>query len=169
MTDAFRASEPIFKWETLREIGPHDFHYRQPVAGSKCEVELTCGSKIFVWRSGDGQQYFCHGLTFGGKDGPGGAISPFTGGPVETILKEYFDRTPEQEAQPSDILVWRGPAPYTTPHSAILTEPLFDPGSGRLAYSSGLRSKNGILPEATTTLAELIDSYGESYNVYRKR
>src|SRR6266566_4820247 len=55
-----------------------------------------------------------------GKDAPGGPISPFIGQPVETILQAYFVAIPEAQAGPGDILVWKGPAPETTPHSAVL-------------------------------------------------
>ena len=58
----------MLQWDTLKEIGPHELHHRgKPVPGKMYEVELTSGKTILVWKSDDGQQYFCHGLTFGGK------------------------------------------------------------------------------------------------------
>lgn len=132
------------------------------------EVKLTSGKAIRVWRADDGRQYFCHGLTFGGKDAPGGVISPYTGTPVETILQEHYQLVPEAEAKSGDILVWRGIAPETTPHSAVLTAPLVTPGRGYLDLSTRLQTKNGLSPEKATTLGESIDVYGESYNVYRR-
>jgi hypothetical protein len=98
-------AESLFKWETVREIGPHDLGYQPAVPGKLCEVELTSGVVVRAWRADDGQEYFCHGLTFGGKSAPGGALSPFTGPAVETILQQHFQPVPEAEAQPGDILV----------------------------------------------------------------
>ena len=76
---------------------------------------------------------------------------------------------PEGQASVGDILIWRGLAPETTPHSAVLTEPVVIPGQHYLDETSRLRSKNGMLPEAELTLADLFGRYGESYNVYRRR
>ncbi len=164
--------EPIFKWETLREVGPHTLPFKEPLHGKTFEVELTSGHKINVFLADDGQFYFCHGLTFGGKEAPGGVVSPFSGKDVRTILENHYRPVdPETDAVAGDIVVWRGPA-GETPHSAILTSPVVLPGKNYLDYSSLLRSKNGKLPEATLTLARLVDgpeSYGESYNVYRRR
>jgi hypothetical protein len=160
----------MFHWDTLKEIGPHELYYRRmPVPGKMYEVELTTGETIHVWRSDDGQQYFCHGLTFGGTVAPGGAISPYTGKPVQTILEEYYQMIPEEQARGGDILVWRGIASETTPHSAILTDPILVQGKSYLADSTKLQTKNGLSPEMNMTLEELIDIYGESYNVYRRR
>jgi len=161
--------QPIFRWETLREIGPHDLGYRPPVHGTMIEVRLTNGAVVRAWRSADGKQYFCHGLTFGGKDAPGGPVSPYTGKPVETILREYYEGIPEAEARAGDIVVWRGIEPETTPHSALLTEVTRLPGQGSLHESSRLLSKNGMLPEGVFTLEELWATYGESYSLYRMR
>jgi hypothetical protein len=88
----------IFKWETLREVGPYDLRYAVPVPGKLYEVELTSGPGVQVWRASDGQQYFCHGLTFGGKEAPGGPISPFSGRPVETIMCSGDDNVQGPEA-----------------------------------------------------------------------
>jgi hypothetical protein len=161
--------EPLFKWETLREIGPHDLGYAPPVPGKMCEVELTSGATVQAWRADDGQQYFCHGLTFGGKDAPGGPISPFTGRAVETILEHHYEPVPEAEAKPGDILVWRGVAPDTTPHSAVLTDMIIVAGKTYLDDATRLQSKNGMLPEQNLPLRGLIRDYGESYNVFRRR
>jgi hypothetical protein len=73
--------EPLFKWETLRELGPWTLRYEQPVQGKVCQVELTSGPKVQVFRAEDRQFYFCHALTFGSKEAPGGAASPFSGQP----------------------------------------------------------------------------------------
>jgi hypothetical protein len=161
--------ELIFKWETLREVGPYDLRYAVPVPGKLYEVELTSGPGVQVWRASDGQQYFCHGLTFGGKEAPGGPISPFSGKAVETIPHRHYQPIPESEARPGDILVWRGVAPDSTPHSAVLTDPVITPGMGSLDEVTRLQSKNGILPEQNLALGQLIQDYGEAYNVFRRR
>jgi len=166
------AAEPesIFRWDTLKEIGPHALrHEGQAIAGRAYEIELTSGKTALVWRSEDGQHYFCHGLTFGGKEAPGGAISPYTGWPVETILQHHFQLVPEEQAQTGDVLVWWGLVPETTPHSATLAGPRIAQGKKYLDYSSPVRTKNGLAPETETTLLELIDLYGELYNIYRRR
>jgi hypothetical protein len=160
----------MYQWDTLKEIGPHELQYLgKPVPGTMCEVELVGGKTIRVWRSADGTKYFCHGLTFGGKEAPGGAISPYTGKPVETILEEHYQMIPEEQARAGDILVWRGIAPETTPHSAVLTDPVLEEGKRYLAYTTRLQSKNGLSPEMNMTLEQLIGIYGESYNAYRRR
>jgi hypothetical protein len=162
----------IFKWDSVRELGPHRLPFRDPVHGRALEIELTSGHRVRVFRADDGQFYFCHGLTFGGKDAPGGALSPFSGPDVLTILDNHY--TPldaEASGVTGDILVWRGPDDET-PHSAILIDPIVQTGTDYLAYTSLLRSKNGKLPEATVTLGSLVsgpDSYGESFRVYRPR
>jgi hypothetical protein len=146
--------------------------FKEPVLGKTFEVELTSGPKVKVFRADDGQFYFCHGLTFGGKEAPGGAVSPFSGQDVRTILDNHFRLVdPESAAIPGDIMVWKGPG-GETPHSAILTNPVVPPSHNSLDYNSVLRTKNGKLPETTMTLEKLVDgpeSYGESYNVYRRK
>jgi len=161
--------EPIFKWETVKVIGSDELqHQGRPVPGKACEVELTTGKTVRVWRSDDGQQYFCHGLTFGGKEAPGGAISPYTGEPVAIILQEYFDMIPEGQSRAGDMLVWRGIAPEINPHSAILSDPVMGSGKNYLDDDTRVRTKNGLSPETNMTLEQLIGIYGESYNAYRR-
>jgi hypothetical protein len=159
---------PIFRWETLTVIGPHVLGFRPPVPGIMMQVMLMSGTTVRVWRSADARQYFCHGLTFGGKDAPGGPVSPYTGAPVETILREHYTSVPEAEARAGDILIWRGVEPETTPHSAVLSEVVRLPGRDELHEPSRLLSKNGMLPEDVFTLEELWAIYGESYRVYRQ-
>lgn len=161
----------IFKWETLREIGADNLQREKGVIlGKMCEIELTSGKTVRVWKADDGQQYFCHGLTFGGKEVPGGVISPYTGAAVETILQEHYQMIPEGQARAGDILVWRGITPETTPHSAILTAPVVVEGKGYLDESTMLLTKNGLSPETAMALGTLIHNfYGESYNAYRLR
>jgi hypothetical protein len=78
-------------------------------------------------------------------------------------------RLAESEARPGDILVWRGVAPDSTPHSAVLTDPVITPGMGSLDEATRLQSKNGMLPEQNLALGQLIQDYGEAYNVFRRR
>jgi hypothetical protein len=167
------APEPgsLFRWETLKEVGPHTLNYREPVPGKVLEVELTSGQKVNVFRADDGQVYFCHGLTFEGKAAPGGPVSPFSGKDVQTILDHHFQPVhPETAAAPRDILVWGG-LDGDTPHSAVLADPLVLPGKTQLDYSSQVRTKNGRLPEETMRLERLAGDefgYGDSFNVYRR-
>jgi hypothetical protein len=160
----------LFKWETLKEVGQDNLQSKGAlVPGKMYEIELTSGRIIRVWRADDGQQYFCHGLTFGGKEAPDGAISPYTGWSVETILREHYQMIPEGEARGSDILVWHGLAPETTPHSAILIDPVIVQGRGYLDEATMLQTKNGLSPETIMSLGTLIERfYGESYNAYHR-
>lgn len=160
----------IFKWETLKEIGPHTLYYKPPLAGRSFEVTLTSGHSIQVWRADDCQSYFCHGLTFGGKEAPQGPVSPFSGADVNTILQNHYRLVDSGVAAlAGDILVWRGPGD-DTPHSAVLLEPIVGPREKHLGYTSKLRTKNGIEPETTMTLEQLItDYYGETYDIYRRK
>jgi hypothetical protein len=162
--------EPLFKWETLAEVAPYALHSRPSVPGTLCEVELASGPRIRVWRGEDRRAYFCHGLTFGGTSAPGGAVSPFSGLAVVTILQNHYRLIdPESGARAGDSLVWRAPG-GNTPHSAILLDPVVLPGKAYLDYASKLQTKNGIEPETTMTLLELIeDYYGETYTVYRRK
>jgi hypothetical protein len=136
------------------------------------DVELTSGQKIRVFRAIDCVAYFCHGLTFGGKEAPGGAVSPFSGKDVTTILdNHYLPVKPMSKAQVGDILVWKGLGGDSS-HSAILMSPIMSADLNDLDYSSLLRSKNGRLPERTMTLQALAadeKSYGEVYSVYRRK
>ena len=160
----------IFRWDTMKEVGPHSLRFKVPVQGRKFEVALTSGHTINVFRADDGQFFFCHGLTFGGTEVPGGAVSPFSGADVQTIIADFDELvSPESAAVAGNILVWKGSG-ETTPHSAILVSPVVLPGTTFLDYASLLRSKNGQLPEAVMTLRKLVDgpgSYGVSYNVFR--
>ncbi len=165
------ADEPIFKGETMKAIGKDGFTRpdKTTVPGKAFEVELTTGDKIHVWRADNGEDYFCHGLTFGGKAAPGGAISPY-GRYVPTILRGYYEPVPEAEARAGDILVWRGPSANDVIHSAILTDPGVLGGQNYLDEAARLQTKNGLAPETNMSLEEIIsDFYGESYNVFRKR
>ena len=169
MKPAAALEQPIFKWDTMREVGLETLTYQTAALPGKIyEVELTSGPTVTVWRSDDGQEYFCHGLTFGGKEAPGGAISPY-GKEIPTILRSHYDPVPENQARPGDILVFRGAAADQVVHSAVLTSPVVVPGRNYLDYSTKLQSKNGSRPEANLTLEAVILEYGESYNIYRRR
>jgi hypothetical protein len=163
--------ESIFKWETLREVEAHTVHYEEPVHGKRLEVELVAGPKVQVFRADDGEFYFCHGLTFGGKEAPGGAVSPFSGNSVQAILDNHYRLvSPESAAIQGDILVWHGLG-QDTPHSAILLEPVVRPGKDFLDYSSKVRTKNGRVAETEMTLGRLPAdefAYGDSFNVFRR-
>lgn len=77
---------------------------------------------------------------------------------------------PEAHAAAGDVLVWRGVASQTTPHSAVLTDPVVAQGKSYLDEdATRLQTKNGLSPETNMTLKELNESYGESYNTYRKQ
>ena len=76
---------------------------------------------------------------------------------------------PKEQARAGDILVWRGVAPETTPHSAILTVPVLAQGKSYLDAIAGIQTKNGLSPETNWPLEQLIGIYGESYNTYRRR
>jgi len=163
--------ESMFKWETLKEVGTQDLqHQGQVYPGKVYEVQLTNGQRINAWVADDRLQYFCHGLTFGGKDAPGAPVSPFTGRPVETILEGYYHPIPDSQARANDILVWKGVPPETTPHSAILTEARLEPGEEYLSETTTrLQTKNGLFPETNVPLRDLIRIYTDNYNAYRRR
>jgi hypothetical protein len=163
------AEEPIFRWDTIHEVGQETLRYRTgAIPGKVCKVELTSGPTVTVWRSDDGQHYFCHGLTFGGKEAPGGAISPY-GIEVPTILRGHYDLVPESQARPGDILVFTGADADDVVHSAALTDPVLVQGTENLGYSTRLQSKNGNKPERNLDLEALILEYGEAYDAYRRR
>ncbi len=169
---AARAQEPasLFRWETLRVLEDYPLKYRALVPGKSWQVELVSGSTIRVWRADDGRQYFCHGLTFGGIEAPGGPVSPFSGEDVDTILAAHYEPVrPESAALVGDVLVWRD-LDGTPVHSAILISAPVEAGRTRLSYSATVRTKNGMAPEALMGLGQLIaDYYGESYQVYRRK
>jgi len=162
--------DPIFRWETIEEVGSFELKYQGwLVPGKILELELTSGGKVRVWRADNGQEYFCHGLTFGGKDGPNGAISPH-GEHVPTILRGHYEAISAAEALAGDILVWRGASADDVVHSATLTDPIVSPRGNDLDYTAKLQTKNGILPETNMTLGRLVENlYGESYRVYRRK
>jgi hypothetical protein len=164
--------ESLFKWESMREVGPRTLHYEQPIRGHVFEVELTGGIKVQVFRAVNGEFYFCHGLTFGGKRAAGGAVSVFSGKDVRMILDNHYRLVdPGSDAVAGDILVWKGLGD-DTPHSAILTNPVVQQGSKYLDYTSRVQTKNGRLPETEMTLERLVGdefAYGDSFNVFRRR
>lgn len=165
-------SAPIFKWESMRVVGRQTLGYEQPVHGTVVVVELISGPVVRVFRADDRQFYFCHGLTFGGKQAPGGAVSPFSGKDVRTILESHYQPVvPESGAVRGDILVWKG-LDDDTPHSAILIEPFVQKGRNYLDYSSKVQTKNGRLPETEMTLDRLTGdefTYGDSFDVFRRK
>src|SRR5215813_1764419 len=117
---------PLFKWQTMRAVHPHTLRYKgiPPIPGEIFEVELTSGHKVRVWRGEDGAHYFCHGLTFGGKEAPGGIVSPW-GEDVPIILQNHYNLVEaEAQAKAGDILVWRGIEANDVIHTAILTDPV---------------------------------------------
>ena len=134
------------------------------------EIELTTGSLIRVWRLRMASTTSATVCLSAERKPPAAQLSPFTGLPVETILRDYFvPILNETLALPGDVLVWRGLAPETTPHSAILTRPVvarqrrcLDEGATRL------QTKNGLTPETNLSLEQLIGIYGESYNIFRR-
>jgi hypothetical protein len=163
-------SEPLFRWDTLTEVGTQELRYQdRTVPGRILEVEMTGGEKVRLWRADDSREYFCHGLTFDGKGAPGGAASPL-GDHVPTILRAHYQAVSETQARAGDIVVWRGARADEVTHSAVLMDPLLTPDGDSLDYTARLQTKNGILPEATMSLGQLIENYyGESYQVYRRR
>jgi hypothetical protein len=162
----------IFRWETIKVIGPRFLAFVEPIVGLEVELELVSGSRIRAFRAEDSLFYFCHGLTFGGTDAPGGAVSPYSGKDVATILAEFYDRVhPETIAVAGDVGVWYD-LDGRPIHSAILTIPVFSAGEDRLAYASVFRSKNGNKPESDVLLQMLIEDeegYGETYAIFRRK
>lgn len=162
---------PLFKWETMLELGPHTLPYREPIQGKIVEVELVDGQKLKGFRADDTYFYFCHGLTFGGTGAPGGPFSPFSGHEVRTILENHYRPVePESGASSGDILVWRG-LDGDTPHSAILVDPVFRAGENQLDYASTVQTKNGRLPEEIMNLGRLTGDefgYGDSFTIFRR-
>jgi len=164
-------TQPIFRWETLRDVSSRVLRFEEELHGVTMEVDLISGNRILLFRADDRVSYFCHGLTFGGKHAPGGPVSPYSGASVKTILDDfYFAVSPESAAKESDIVVWAN-AQGSPIHTAILLKPVMTPGSDRLDYATVIRSKNEICAEADVTLESLVagdESYGESYRVYRR-
>ena len=60
----------IFRWETIKEVGPDTLYFAEPVVGVAVEIELVSGNQIKAFRANDGLFYFCHGLAFGGANAP---------------------------------------------------------------------------------------------------
>jgi hypothetical protein len=164
--------EGIFRWDTIQVVGPDTLPFSRPVVGYTVEVELTSGRRIHGFRAADGVSYFCHGMTFGGTSAPGGAVSPYSGREVATILEDFFLRLDDEaEASAGDIIVWYDSSGRPI-HSALLIYPVVLPETARLANASLLRSKNGMLPEADYSLGDLViqpDGYGEAFAVFRRK
>jgi hypothetical protein len=147
----------------------HVLPLREQVQGVTMEVELLTGRHVRVFRADDAEFYFCHGLSFGGIDAPGGPVSPYSDESVKTILREFFIEFPESNAMAGDIVVWWN-IDGNPSHSAVVVNPIIAQKWDKLDYESVLRSKNGSHPERTMSLGQLCgdsDSYGEAYRVYR--
>jgi hypothetical protein len=161
----------VFRWETLRIVEPCVLPYENPIYGVTVEVELVSGMAVKCFRADDGRFYFCHGLTFGGADAPGGAVSPYSRDEVGKILAGLHEEIADARAAPGDVLVWYG-ANGEAIHSAIVVLPVALPNGKVLDYATVVRSKNGRRPAADTTLRRLVDDpdgYGESYRAYRRK
>ena len=153
----------------MREVGRHELAYKVPVRGTVFEVELITGAVVRVFRGDDGEFYFCHGLTFGGKDAPGGPVS---GPDVTTILAELFRQiVPEANAVEGDVLVWYDSDGFPV-HSAIVRNAQVELSTLGLHPATIVQTKNGKLPERIVMLEQLIDGpdgYGESYRAYHRK
>jgi hypothetical protein len=61
--------EPIFKWETMREVRTDTLPFKEPIQGRIFEVELTRGHKVNVFRADDGRFYFPMACIAGSSSG----------------------------------------------------------------------------------------------------
>ena len=162
--------EPIFKWDTLREVGQETLRYQMGyLPGKVYEVELTSRAKSdgLAWRRRPAIFLPRSDLRWEARH-LADAVSPY-GKEIPTILRGHYDPVPEHQTRPGDIVVFRGTDADEVVHSAVLTSPVVAQGQNYLAYSTRVQSKNGVRPEANLTLEAVILAYGESYNTYRRR
>jgi hypothetical protein len=167
--DAIFRKKHGIDWSTLQLVGPED---GDGVPGNRYVGKTYAGTIVVVWK-GENGEYFCHALTFGGKDAPNGPFSPH-GATVDILMSSGGFRLIEvSESQIGDVIVWRERRTDRVIHSALLEnvdvylaqggEHFFDD------VSTILRSKNGAkAAEGTFTLLDLDTQYGTTRKVYRR-
>ncbi len=162
-------STDLFRWDTLRVVGPQSLWYPLNVSGSIVEAELVDrpGTWISAWKPDDGVTYFCHGLTFGGSQAPGGPVSPISSNSIQTIVGASFREIGNESlARPGDIVVWTDPITGVVNHSAIVFDVRIDRIRNCLDLDAEFLSKEGIDPLRIVNLDEMSQTYGGMYKVY---
>lgn len=171
------------QWDRATPVGG-EFEVTSGLRGQYHDVPLaSTGEMVRVFRSSDGQVYFCHGLSSGGVDVPNGRFSPLsegTGSPMGGGMALLLDRSYQQigraDARPGDLVAWRETHPQLQNdinHSAPLTHvDRINTGQGVdfHAVNTRLQTKNGpFVSEANMTLGDLMREYGHTIEVWRSR
>jgi hypothetical protein len=164
-----RQQGPGIDWESLQPIGPE---VADGVPGTRYVGRTYAGEAVAVWK-GENGEYFCHALTFGGKEAPRGPFSPHAEA-VDTLLApgRGFRSVEVHEARTGDVVVWRDRSTNRVLHSALLETVVRFLSRGLSFFDdemTTLRSKNGAKdPETISTLLDLDLRYGTTRRVYRK-
>jgi hypothetical protein len=156
-------------WESLRPIGPE---VADGIPGTRSVGRTHAGEGVAVWK-GENGEYFCHALTFGGKEAPRGPFSPHAEA-VDTLLAAGRGYRPVEvhEARAGDVVVWRDRSTDRVLHSALLVNVEVYQSRGQSFFddvTTTLRSKNGAnAPEGISILLDLDAQYGTTRSVFRK-
>jgi hypothetical protein len=113
---------PILDWGRARLVGPSNVNGHGD--GQRFEIPLRGGGVAHAWRPGASvrgdARYWCHGLSFGGVNAPGGPFS-IDNRDVDRVLRAGYNQFPIRSARAGDVVIWRR-RNGDVAHSAILTE-----------------------------------------------
>lgn len=137
--EAKGGEETVFRmsWqpETLISEDIKPFAGRPDLVGD----DYSTSQDVVIWVPDDGQTYWCHGYTFGGKDAPGGPYSTYGREVQEKILSmDGWRPNPSCQAAGDDILVFYNDK-YQISHSGIIREVVLKLESERFCTDSILR------------------------------
>ena len=133
--------------------------------GKVLKAKTDAGAPIEIWKPDDGQTYWCHGFTFGGKTAPGGPYSLW-GQDVPMVLKDdgWQPQTDSCAAKSGDAIVFEGNDPIS--HSGVIGSVSGSGGSVDESAST-LDSKWGDGPQNTRSWEVNAGTYG-MYRCYSK-
>ncbi|HTB80774.1 MAG TPA: DUF4157 domain-containing protein [Opitutaceae bacterium] len=132
--------------------------------GKILRANTDAGTPLDIWKPDDGQTYWCHGFTFGGRTATGGPYSLW-GQDVPTVLNDdgWSPQVDSCAAKPGDLLVFNGGNPVT--HSGIVQSAVNASG-GVDESASMLDSKRGSGSQNTSSWQRNSD-YGQ-YRCFSK-
>jgi hypothetical protein len=140
--------------------------WRNEISGDDYEVQTDGGTPLAGWTAYSPWKieyhYWCHGHSLGTFDDYGYSI--YSGTPMRTAVAEEWTPVSSGSVSSGDIAVWLP----TYEHSCRIVSPSF--ASGQIdPNATGVTSKNGMRPLASTTLANVMAAYPRSTPAFFRR
>jgi hypothetical protein len=142
------------------------------VPGGVYEVRTAHGHPIEVWKPDAGDQYWCHGFTFGGFDVANGPYS-VEGPSVPIVLQDEYSWIPSYMATPGDAVIFFDAA-GAVQHSGIIARVALLTNHGVREIDQGetlIDSRWGVALQQTCSLRVTQKQYAGDhggYAFYRK-